>query len=134
MSMPKRAIKVLVFVSPGILHDMLVGLVGSQPDMEVVDLPGDHRTLIGTVCHAGPDVAIVAPDGALGLNDYDAVLYAVPHLKILAIFGSEQHGLLFELRPYQTLLGEMSRDSLLDAIRITAPSAPQFSAAAQGRG
>lgn len=99
------------------LRDMLTDIVESQPDMKIVGESDRRSELPDAVEQVHPDIVIVAQTSDVDRHSFDDLLYAAPRLKVLAIVDNNRLGLLYELQPYWTLLGEMSPGSLVAAVR-----------------
>ena len=103
---------------------MLSEIIQVQPDMELVGDAGGTSELRGAVARTHPDILVVIPDHKIERRIFDDLLFAAPHLRVLAVSNDGRTGLLYRLRPSRARLGEMSPAALLDAIRATAPPAP----------
>lgn len=79
-------IKVLVASQPRIMRDIVVELVSSQPDIEVMAEVRDDSQISELVRELSPDCVIVALDKSDNrLEICDRLLEHQPHLKILAL-------------------------------------------------
>lgn len=98
---------------PRILQTIIEEAIVEQFDMEVIR--GDDRAeLAALVATRDIDVAIIGED------DVDAVcalLGARPQLDVLAVVPAARETLLYEMRPCRVRLGELSVESLVQAIR-----------------
>jgi hypothetical protein len=97
------------------LHDVLLDLLASQPDIELIDCvlpfgasPPDRKA---------PDVVIVSSrrpdDDELPVR----LLYSAPGCRVLALRNDARTSFLYELRPHRVFIGELSHESLLAAVR-----------------
>jgi DNA-binding NarL/FixJ family response regulator len=99
---------------PRIMREIIERAVADQPDMEIVgELPAS--TLPEALDGAGVDVVISG-------TNYDCaslreLLDERPRLKVLAVADDGRDAFLFELRPTRTRLGEVSPQTIVDAIR-----------------
>jgi len=97
------------------LREIIERAVAGQPDMEIVDdLPPDGIAP-EALRRAGADVVISAGD-----HDPTAVnglLAELPRLKVLVVSADGRETSLHELRPTRTPLGEVSPQTIVDAIR-----------------
>ena len=97
------------------LREIIERAVAGQPDMEIVDdLRADALAPEG-LRRAGADVVISA-----GEHDSAAVnrlLCELPRLKVLVVSADGRETALHELRPTRTALGEVSPQTIVDAIR-----------------
>jgi hypothetical protein len=102
----------------GMLRDIVTETLEAAPDITVtVVLPPD--SMVATVDAIEADVAVLAgdPDGlpALGRE----LLGRHPWLHVMAIRRDGSDASLYELRPFECKLGEISPATLLDAVRRT---------------
>jgi DNA-binding NarL/FixJ family response regulator len=97
------------------LREIIERAVTGQPDMEIVDeLPHDQMRA-EALMRTAADVVISA-----GNHDPGAVqqlLEELPRLKVLVVSGDGRDTALYELRPTRTPLGEVSPQTIVDAIR-----------------
>ena len=119
-----KRIRILLSTPTRMLHEMLSEIIQVQPDMELVGDAGGTSELRGAVARTHPDILVVIPDHKIERRIFDDLLFAAPHLRVLAVSNDGRTGLLYRLRPSRARLGEMSPAALLDAIRATAPPAP----------
>ncbi|MGQ0570739.1 MAG: hypothetical protein ACT4P5_14625 [Armatimonadota bacterium] len=88
-----------------------------QPDIEIVGELDDPFGLLLEAGRAQADVVI------LGLHDAEFpgvcthLLTEYPHIKILGITKDGRRAFLYELRPRKVVVGEVSPQGLLTAIR-----------------
>ena len=112
---------------PRMLRDILSALIVSQPDMTIVGEIGDvddADALAGTVGSARPDVVIVGLEQGEPPAVCTQLLSRFPQVKIIAVEARGRSAALWELRPYRTLIGEVSAQALADTIRAaTGPDA-----------
>ena len=106
---------VLVDVT-GLTREIVQGILAGAPD---IDLIGEvsMRDFGGPGDPAGADVAILAGDGGVLTRRALEVLKTRPLLKVLAVRRGGREASLYELRPHQTPLGELSSQVLLAAVR-----------------
>jgi hypothetical protein len=98
------------------LRDIVANIIAAQPDMHVVEYVGCETDLREAAEQGDADVIILSRRSSRE-GEYDKLLYARSHLKVIEIEGQGARGSLYELRPHRVLLGEMSPPGLLDAIR-----------------
>ncbi len=84
---------------PLLLHEIVRTILSTEPDVE-----------------ARADVLIIA-EPRRTTDDYASILYAHPQLRLVAINDDRRHAVLYELRPCRALLGELSPESLVRAVR-----------------
>lgn len=110
-------IRVALRVQPPVLHSLLVGLLSTDPEVQVLEdaAAADDANTADVVVLSQPD-----PE-----NDSAALsmLYRSPRSRVLALGADARRSVLYELRPHRTPLGELSRESLLAAVHGTATEA-----------
>jgi hypothetical protein len=110
-------IRVLLAGLPRMLRDIVVDVVATQPDLEIVGEATNEGAIADV---SGPiEVLILASRGAAKPSRYSEHLYRRPQMRILAIVDESRRGFLFELQPVRLPLGELSPVTLLAAIRNT---------------
>ena len=97
------------------LSDIVKAVIASQDDFELVGEIAGTAGLAQAASKAVADVLIVG--GALGGSHPLRILYGAPRLKIVAIDADGRQGVLHELRPSRTLIGEISPATLVAAVR-----------------
>ena len=115
-------VRVLLWSLPPILHEILTDLVEAQADMELVSTPPGATDLATAAVIAKPRVIILGLDQGETPDESREVLHRMPDTKLLAIEASGRRAWLYELRPHQVLIGEISPSGLLDTIRQAAAS------------
>jgi DNA-binding NarL/FixJ family response regulator len=96
------------------LREILLGSVDSADDLEIVgDVP--VSALVKRIARRPEaDVVVMGDDNpALALR----LLEQRPRLKVLAVGGDGADARLYELRPKRVLLGDVSPQALVEAIR-----------------
>lgn len=116
--MSPKPIHVVVSELTGMLRDIVTETLEAAPDIAVtVVLPPD--SIVATVDAIEADVAILAGDPgglpALGRE----LLGRHSWLRVMAIRSDGGETSLYELRPFECRLGEISPATLLDAVRRT---------------
>ncbi len=112
-----RKIRIILVSMPALLRDILAQTLGAQLDMEVIGELGGGIELLVDAGRA--DVVVI------GLDQLDLpgiatnLLVEYPHLVLLAMTTDGRAAALFELRPQQTPIGDVSPQGLVDAIRTT---------------
>lgn len=101
------------------LRDIVSQLVAEQPDMRVVGAFADHVEL-ETLTELDPDVLVIGSGGANVPALCRGLVQQRPALKVLAVEMDGRRTWLYEMRPHQTLIGEISPTALLDTIRAAA--------------
>src|SRR3954471_5478856 len=101
---------------PRLLHDIVRAVLTGLPDVELESTNLERRELREAGAVREADVVIVAEDDD-ARDHYIEMLYAHPRLRLVAISGHARAAFLYELRPHRVLLGELSPDALLHAVR-----------------
>src|SRR6266571_423761 len=95
---------------------VLAGISRMLSDI-ITDIVTSHAA---TVAEAEADVVVLGlPDEELP-SEYAGLLSARPQTRLLGVSGDGRRAFLYELRPYRSALGEVSPQTLLDAIRAAA--------------
>lgn len=122
MEQAVEQIRIVLAELPRMLRDIVSDTITRQSDMLVVDELPRRRDRPASGRRRGVDVVITGlEDGRLD-ERYTQLMQADPRLKVLGITVDGRRAFLFELRPRRILLGDVSPDGLLDAIRSTARS------------
>jgi hypothetical protein len=99
---------------PRLLNDIVHTILAAEADLDV-DAPSSHAALLPEKVRDA-DVVIVMERELAGMN-YESLLRAHPRLRLVALSGDGRSGALCELRPCRVPLGELSPQSLIDAVR-----------------
>lgn len=114
-------IRVLLVELPGMLRDLVVDALMGRPDINVVGEIGEAESpaeLASTARDTGADVVIVAlRDEENELRPLDAVLYALPRLKVMGIARDGRNTYLREMHLRTVALGNIAPDELAETIR-----------------
>jgi hypothetical protein len=113
--MPSR---VLLLHMPGILSDLVRGIVSDHEDIEVVASLSDPA-LLESVAGAN-DIGVVITvcnSEERHLAPLDEFLAGRPHRRVLAIEDDARTAYLYELRPRRTSIGPLSPEALIDFVR-----------------
>jgi hypothetical protein len=111
-------IRVLLVGMPRMLRGIVNGLVSVEPDLEIVGELGDVEAELPAIEASGATVVIAgvqAPLLARRLSD---------RARVLGVSPDGREGVLYELRPHERVLGEISPATLLAAIRGDPVSGP----------
>ncbi|HEY7390723.1 MAG TPA: hypothetical protein VH640_19560 [Bryobacteraceae bacterium] len=115
-----RRIRILLAGMPRMLLDMVTAILTPHPEMIVSGKMRDTTDIRTAAKTARADVVIVSevsePAGRAH-PDHLELLYSRPKLKVFSITGDGHRFFLYELRPFRAPLGEVSPDSLVQAIR-----------------
>lgn len=101
---------------PALLLDILHHVVELAPDMMIVGQIADND-LAGAAKRLRADAILVGEDVSHDFGEYTQLLLSRPSLKVLAIANEGRNGTLHEMRPQHIPLGEISAETLRDAIR-----------------
>jgi DNA-binding NarL/FixJ family response regulator len=125
-------IRVVVSGMPRMLREMVTALVQAQADMAVVGAASSDAELHPLALRTAPDVVILAVDDDGVPAAGRELVYREPHVKLIAVAAAGRQAWLYELRPVERPLGEMSPEVLVETIRAAAGSAaaPRLPAAA----
>lgn len=109
-------LRVSVQSEPGLLGDVVRRAIREAPDLELVALPGQ-----GAGEEQYPDVLVLAG------TDPDTITWppsdpGSTSMRLLAISEQGHLGCLFELLPRRRMLGELTPEALLAAVRTPRPS------------
>lgn len=109
----------LAELSPA-LRQALVPVLANQVDVELVgDVSGAIEILLA-VGETRADVVVLGMPGIELPGIAGQLLDEYPQLKVLAVNLNRQRALLDELRPQLLLIGEVTSEGLLEAIRTDA--------------
>jgi hypothetical protein len=106
---------VILVNMPRMLYEIVREVVGSEPDLEIVD-EQDGDAALATIRASGACVVITRLDEPPS-ESVGRFLGAGSHVRVLALSVDGRDGALYELRPQERPLGEMSPPVLLAAIR-----------------
>jgi hypothetical protein len=113
-------IRVVITSMPQLLQDIVYAILSVESDLEltVATPPLEATGLVEAFRDA--DVVIV-PEPVLDSMACKSLLYAHPHIRVVAIAEDGRRAMLYELRPTRVPLGELSSQVLVEAVR-TLPS------------
>jgi hypothetical protein len=104
----------------GMLSEIVTKTLDTAPDLAVTVVPEPQALFAANA--VGADVAVLAAPAA-GLPRLGAELLANnPRMRVVAIRSDGRATSLYELRPYERKLGEISPASLLEAVRGAGPA------------
>ena len=112
---------VLVGMTP-LLGEIVRETLAGEPDLEVVAEHDGDADLREALEHADADFVIVGSDAAAG-GLVRALVEEGAARRALELLEDGKEGVLYELRPHQASLGELSPDALVRTIR----AAPEWS-------
>jgi DNA-binding NarL/FixJ family response regulator len=105
---PPARIRVLVSSDRGIVADIVRTTVAAEPDFELVTSEEPH-----------PDVVIVQ-NGQAGTAEASQMLWSHPESRVILISSDARRADVYELAPSRRALGELSPQSLVNAVRAAA--------------
>jgi DNA-binding NarL/FixJ family response regulator len=115
-----RRIHILLACMPRMLLDMVTDIVAAHPEMTIVGKIQENADICTAAKRAKADIVILSETVGRQGQDYLELLHSRPHLKVLSIMNDGHRFFLHELRPFRAALGEISPESLLQAIRSIA--------------
>jgi len=110
-------IRILLAGMPRMLRAIIAELINSQLDMRVVAEVGRDGALRDLARQLEPDMVILGVDGQEIPAEARELVRERPSTKVLAVEATGRRAWLYELRPHLELIGEISNDALLEAIR-----------------
>jgi DNA-binding NarL/FixJ family response regulator len=103
-----------------LLHDILRGIVSGEADMAVVGEADEPDALPLLVRGVLPDVVIMGLAGEEVPQICEELVHRHPSMKVLGIGPDARHAWLYEIRPHREVIGKVSHEALLHAIRVSA--------------
>jgi DNA-binding NarL/FixJ family response regulator len=110
-------VRILLADMTTMLASIVSAAVGHAPDLDVAGRSAPGADLADQIRQTRADVVVLQSARAERSRDVSTLLERFPKLKILAITDDCHAGFLHELRPYVTRLGDISAQSLADALR-----------------
>jgi DNA-binding NarL/FixJ family response regulator len=96
---------------------MVERAIGRQRDMAIVGHAASLGELVELARATEPDVVVVGLHNSELPTACRELLLERPRVKVLGIEEHEGHAYLYELRPEQVEIGEVSPDEVVDTIR-----------------
>jgi DNA-binding NarL/FixJ family response regulator len=138
-------IRVVLSGMPRMLRQIVLALVQVQPDMVIVAETETTNDLYALSRFTRADVIILGAEGSELPAVGRQIVNRSPHIKVLAVSAEGRSVWLYELRPHEQLIGEVSPEELVSAIRdamrtasvpmeITAETAVAPASPSAGRG
>jgi DNA-binding NarL/FixJ family response regulator len=100
----------------GMLRDVLKEIL-AEPDIRIAGELEASEAVAHGVAAIAPDVAVVTGDDVRFPGAWRDLLAGRPRMRVLAITDGGRTSRLYELRPHLTELGEVSPQTLLEAVR-----------------
>jgi len=101
---------------PQMLRDTVREIVSAEPDLTVVAELDDQASAGPTIGARAVEVVIAAVGDCQPI-DFRTLLTEHPRLRVLCLSVDGREASLFELRPHEQTLGEISPEVLIAAIR-----------------
>jgi len=112
--------RIVLVASRGLLRDIVRDVVIAQSDLRLLAEVHDPRSLPAVLDRMPTDVVIWTVDDVAAADMEEQcrrLLDEHPRLAVLTVEDDGRTGLLCQLRPQQTRLGELSPQLLLEVIR-----------------
>lgn len=103
---------------PRMLGEIIGELARTEPDLCIVGEYSDRGQALEEIDRRTPDVVITGLE-EVARPDVADLLGRHPALRVLAVSADGSESYLYELRPHERMLGEISPRTLLSAIRRT---------------
>lgn len=112
-----QPIRVVTAELPRLLNDIIDAVLTSAADIRLIGRAANHAELLELARQLHPDVVITGLDvsGSPGLG-WELFIHN-PLLRVLGVVGEGRQTFVYELRPHQTALGELSPETLIAAVR-----------------
>jgi AmiR/NasT family two-component response regulator len=114
-----QKVRVLVANRPRLMKDLVLAIIGDQPDIEVVGETEDEAEITELVERTRPDYLIIAqeePETRPGLSGF--LLGRYPQMKILALAAEQNRGIFYwafvDIRSTRL---ESSEEAILSVLR-----------------
>jgi DNA-binding NarL/FixJ family response regulator len=111
-------IRIAIAALPQLLRDIVAAALSAEPDFELVGEAPEPEALPRLIRESGAQLAIVACERS-AIGGLGRLMNGAP-ITVLAITDEGRGGVLYELRPREVDLGELSPRVLVDAIRQAA--------------
>jgi len=119
-----RRIHILLAGMPRMLLDMITDIVALHADIMVAVTMQDTADIVVAVRKTRADVVVISESAISPSQNYQELLYSRPHLGVLSMTSDGRQFFLHKLRPVRTALGEVSPESLVQAIQSSAQREP----------
>ena len=119
-----RRTRILLAGMPRMLLDMITDIIALHDEMTVAGEMPDTTDLRAVVKKARADVVILNEPAIGPPQNYEELLYSRPRLGVLSITNDGRQFFLHKLRPVRTALGEVSPESLVQAVQSSAQRRP----------
>ena len=118
-----KRVRVLFANQPRLMRELLMALIGDQPDIELVGEVGEHGDLVEAVEQVRPDVLIVAMDDREKYRTQCGFLLGrYPEMRILALAPEQNRALFYwAIVDIRSASLESSEEGILNAMRQGPP-------------
>jgi len=118
-----KRVRVLFANQPRLMRELLMALIGDQPDIELVGEVGDRGDLVEAVEQVRPDVLIVAMDDREKHRvQCGFLLGRFPEMRILALAPEQNRALFYwAIVDIRSASMESSEAGILNAVRQGPP-------------
>jgi chemotaxis response regulator CheB len=110
-------IRVVVFGVRRLMGELLSEALAEDPEIDIALVTGGQDNLSSIVSERGADVVILGDQVPHASAAFEILRAVRPHLKVLTITNDGRETFLYELRPHEVALGQLSGGGLLDAVR-----------------
>ena len=110
-------VRIALVAFGGLLHDLILDILETQPDMLVVEDVRDCSELETVIAADPADLVLLKVDGGDLPKVCPRIFDEHPTIKVLTVRDDGRRGFLWELLPSSTALGEVSPRILVDTIR-----------------
>ena len=119
-----RRIRILLADMPRMLLDMITDIVALRKELMIAGEAQDTADIVAAVKKTRADVVILTEPAIARSQNHQELLYSRPHLGVLSITSDGRQFFLHKLRPVRIALGEVSPESLVQAIQSNAQRGP----------
>lgn len=112
----EKPIRVLLAAMPALLIDIVSQIIRSGNGIVVAGRLAESEDVLAAARRTRCDVVVVGETEEEARREYAPLLFGKPGIRVLAIAADGKTGQLYELRPKRIALGELSVDSLRQAI------------------
>ncbi len=113
----QKATRVLLADMPPMTREIIEGVLEGHDDIQVVGGPPGEAPLRPLADESQADVVIVGTVGHELPLDCRRLLEERPHTRVIAVAADGSDAFLYELRPQERELGDLSVEGLLAVIR-----------------
>jgi DNA-binding NarL/FixJ family response regulator len=114
-----KQIRILIVAMPRMLHEIVETVVSSQPDMTVTEPVRRRESVAAAARRVRADIVILGESNDEPGEAPWRVLEENPSLKLLIIANNGHRATRYELRPHQVVIGDISPEDIIDAVRAS---------------